>query len=71
MLPQGVHLIAAPLMGLLLAAVAIMTKEVWGGGWRVMLIVVIAFLPAFYLAHMIAEPLFYAWCWLTDRRRRH
>lgn len=56
MLPQGIHFTAAPLMGLLLAVAAIMTKELWGGGWRVAVVLVIAFVPVFVAAHLFAEP---------------
>jgi len=70
MLPQGVHFIAAWLLPILLGIAVVLTNVYWGGGWRVAVVFIVAFLPMFIMAHMIAERLYCFVRWLSDRRKR-
>ena len=54
-MPFRVHLIAAPLNGLLLGAVCIAAARVWGPGWPVAAAGAVGFVPAFVIAHGVAD----------------
>ena len=65
MLPFGTHIVAALINGILLAVACLTADRLWGPEWRVLVVGVVAFLPAFFVSHLIAMPLFSFGCRLT------
>ena len=55
MVPFHVHLIAFPLNGLLLGAICVAAARVWGPGWPVVAAGAVGFVPAFIIAHGLAD----------------
>ena len=52
-------MITAPLLGLLLVGIGVVTCVFWGGGWRLWVVLVVGFMPAFIVSQAIAD-------WVTE-----